>query len=200
MQHLVQATWGFHNEYCLDLVGFDRVLPGPWRRRKGRVGGKGRDVWRGGGKEGVGQINNGILSGLGSLPLSFSLSVSVSVLFRAPAAFPSWFHSKALDMGQTGQLYDCVCLYLCVCMWLTARKCVLQPWKLHTNLIYPFFLHAMFNSLSSSSFYLSRCSFYHTHYNSISWLSLSFRSISSYRPQGSVLYDVIKILISWPLL
>lgn len=99
---------------CLDLVGFDRVLPDSWRSRKGRVDGEGSDVWRGGGRERVGQINNGILSGLSSLPLSFSPCFCLCVLSRAPAAFPSWFHSKALDMSQTGQLHEYVCLYLCV--------------------------------------------------------------------------------------
>lgn len=115
---------------CFDLIGFDRVLAGSWRSRKGRVDGEGRDVWRGGGKERVGQINNGILSGLCSLSrcLSFSFCLCLCVLFSAPAAFPSLFHSRTLDISQKSQLYDYMCLYMdvyvCICMQLTARKCV----------------------------------------------------------------------------
>lgn len=102
-----------------DLVGFDRLLAGSWRSRKGRIDGEGRDVWRGGGKERARQINNGILSVLSTLSLWFCLCV----LFRAPTAFPSWAHSGALDIGQTGQLYDCMCLYT-VCVFIcSAYKC-----------------------------------------------------------------------------
>ena len=104
---------------CLDLQSFDRVLPGSWRSRKGRVDGEGQ----GGGKERVGQINNGILSGLGSLPLSFSLSVSVSVSCSGPLLLSQanfiagpWTWAKQANSMPVSLLVSAHAL------WLTARK------------------------------------------------------------------------------
>lgn len=60
------------------------------------------------------------------------LFFSLCVLFRAPAAFPNWFHSKILDLCQIHQLDNCVfpCVFVCRCRWgegrFTARKCVIQ--------------------------------------------------------------------------
>lgn len=109
-----QSVWF---EWYGDFTMTD-ILTGPWKSRIGRVDGKGKDVWWGRVKERDGQTNKGLLSGLGSLSLSlFSLRFCLCVLFRAPVAFPSWFHSKVLDMSQTGQIHDYVCVSVCVCDW-----------------------------------------------------------------------------------
>lgn len=191
-------------ERCGDFTMTD-ILPWPGRLWQGfclvpeevekeGFDGEGRDVWRGGGTERVGQINNGILSGLSSLPLSFSLSVSVSVSCPGPLLL-SQADFIARPWTWAKQANSTVWLCVPVSVFVSAHVCNWQPesvsqaWQPHTHWNYQFF-HAMFTSLSSSSLYLSVFSIYYTHYFPISWLSLSFRSISNHRPQGSALYDV----------
>lgn len=167
----------------------DRVLPGSWRSRKGRVDGEGRDVWKGGGKERVGQINKGILSGLRSLPLSFSLSVSVSVSCSGPLLLSQadfiarpWTWAKQANSMTVRLISMSVSAH--ACEW--QPESALQAWKPHSHRI----LFWCVSCLPLSHLRLSVFSFYHTDYFSINWLSLSFRSVSDHRPQGSVLYDV----------
>lgn len=67
--------------------------------------------------------NKGILSRLSSPSLFFSLDFFLCVLLRAPAAFPSWFHSKVLDMSQTGQVFDYASMSLCVYLTMDVTDC-----------------------------------------------------------------------------
>lgn len=82
-----------------------------------------KDVWRGGGEKKVRQINNGILSGLCSLSLSFSLSYSSCSgplqLSQADFIAEPWKVSK------TGKRWQDQLIYVCIILnkWF-ARKCV----------------------------------------------------------------------------
>lgn len=96
----------------LYLVHCGKDTPG-----KRRFDGKGNNVWRGRGGESRVSKEWNFIRAVHSPFLCFCLCV----LFRAPAAFPSWFHSKALEVSQTGQLYDCVSI--CPCMRPSDGKC-----------------------------------------------------------------------------
>lgn len=95
----------------LDLVSPDRPLTGSWRSKRGRANVKQGCMERGRGKEGQANKQWNFIWALQSLTLFLSLLL---ILFRAPAAFPSWFYSRTLESIQnwetmTGSAY--ICLY-----------------------------------------------------------------------------------------
>lgn len=122
--HVHRVIWGFQSDWHATSTWW--ALTGLWLV-PGEVKEEGlmlsKDVWRGGGEKKVRQINNGILSGLCSLSLSFSLSYSSC---SGPLQLSQAdFIAEPWKVFKTGKRWQDQPIYVCIILnkWFT-RKCV----------------------------------------------------------------------------